>query len=287
MVKDILVWKNPRDLTLSPNNVRKKISDNILKNQGVFDKEFWESLEAEEIADLATSVSEVGVRNPIVINQRDEVVAGQRRWLAALKANLDKVPCVQRRYENDIEEICDSFAENQKEEVRREDMYHSLKKLRDHGLSIRQISAKTSIPKSTVHDILAYGDRWGGLPTPIPETYIDKWERMNRIQQRAAKKLLKQIGNPSVKETKEIIDYCYDNPVDKVQRKVLGIKDEMLSFKCPNSDSDKPQPVTIVNLAIPSHIIQKLERTLKKSKLDLRQFIIFLINKFIEEMKEG
>lgn len=275
IVQDILVWKNPRDLTLSPNNVRKDIEDQILKNQGVFDEEFWAQLNKEEIEDLVASVSERGVRNPIIINQRNEVVAGQRRWLAALKANLDKIPCIQRHYKSDIDEIYDSLAENEKVGVSRMDKYHALKKLRDSGLSLREISARTSIPKSTIHDILKEGD-WASIhPTPIPWSYIDKWKEMDKDRECAAEKLMK---------AQKTIDYYQKTPID--DREVLGIKDEMLTFKRPESDSKKVQPVMMVHMVIPGHIIQKLRPILKKLKLDIGQFIVFLINRFLEEQSD-
>ena len=54
----------------------------------------------EKLNDLANSIKERGIIQPIVVrpsksqNEKFEIIAGERRWLAAQKANLDSVPVV-------------------------------------------------------------------------------------------------------------------------------------------------------------------------------------------------
>ena len=53
----------------------------------------------EKIEELANSIKEHGVIQPIVVrNMGDgyEIVAGERRWRAARKAGLNEVPCIVR-----------------------------------------------------------------------------------------------------------------------------------------------------------------------------------------------
>ena len=54
----------------------------------------------EKLNDLTNSIKERGIIQPIVVrpsksqDEKFEIIAGERRWLAAKKANLDSVPVV-------------------------------------------------------------------------------------------------------------------------------------------------------------------------------------------------
>jgi ParB family chromosome partitioning protein len=60
--------------------------------------------DAERLAELAASVREHGVLEPVVVRARDdgyEIVAGERRWRAAALAGLERVPVVVREVSDD------------------------------------------------------------------------------------------------------------------------------------------------------------------------------------------
>ena len=51
----------------------------------------------EKIGELADSITEHGIIQPIVVRKKKkgyEIVAGERRWRAAMKAGLAEVPCI-------------------------------------------------------------------------------------------------------------------------------------------------------------------------------------------------
>ena len=51
----------------------------------------------EKIEELANSIKEHGIIQPVVVRKRDrgyEIVAGERRWRAARKAELKELPCI-------------------------------------------------------------------------------------------------------------------------------------------------------------------------------------------------
>ena len=53
----------------------------------------------EKIEELADSIREHGIIQPIVVRKKQkgyEIVAGERRWRAAMKAGLSEVPCLLR-----------------------------------------------------------------------------------------------------------------------------------------------------------------------------------------------
>ena len=62
------------------------------------------TFDEEKIQDLANSILEHGVIQPIVLRKKDkgyEIVAGERRWRAAIKAGLSKVPCLIRELDDE------------------------------------------------------------------------------------------------------------------------------------------------------------------------------------------
>jgi len=74
----------------------------------------------EKLSELTTSIQEVGVLQPILLreqNDRYELIAGERRWLAARRAGLSSIPAVVRRIQ-DIESFEQAIIEN----LHREDL---------------------------------------------------------------------------------------------------------------------------------------------------------------------
>ena len=68
----------------------------------------------DEIDDLAVSIGRIGLINPIIVREKDEnfeIIAGHRRYVAAQKCGLEKIPCyVHEGKETDATEI--TIAEN-------------------------------------------------------------------------------------------------------------------------------------------------------------------------------
>ena len=62
------------------------------------------TFDEEKIQDLANSILQHGVIQPIVLRKKDkgyEIVAGERRWRAAIKAGLSEVPCLVRELDDE------------------------------------------------------------------------------------------------------------------------------------------------------------------------------------------
>ena len=91
------VEKNEAD---SPDTVKYIKTFDIMPNANQPRKSFDE----EKIQDLANSILEHGVIQPIVLRKKDngyEIVAGERRWRAAIKAGLSEVPCLIRELDDE------------------------------------------------------------------------------------------------------------------------------------------------------------------------------------------
>ncbi len=74
--------------------------DSIVSNPHQPRKHF----KAEEIQELAQSISRTGVLQPIIVREqgpnRYEIVAGERRWRAAQQANLHKIPVIIKKLDD-------------------------------------------------------------------------------------------------------------------------------------------------------------------------------------------
>ena len=67
------------------------------------------NFDEDSLVDLSESIKQVGVLQPLlVLDKKDyyEIIAGERRWRAAKKANLKEIPAVIRKYsEEQVAEI--------------------------------------------------------------------------------------------------------------------------------------------------------------------------------------
>ncbi len=111
---------NTKEITISntAENVENGISyiniNDIKPNEGQPRKTFDE----EKIGELADSIQEHGLIQPIVLRKADkgyEIVAGERRWRACRKAGLKEVPCIIKEL-TDEENMLIAIIENMQRE---------------------------------------------------------------------------------------------------------------------------------------------------------------------------
>jgi len=121
----------------------------------------------ESIGELAASLKEHGVLQPILVREVDrgyQIIAGERRWQAAQKAGLITIPC---RVVDVIDKTACEFA--LEENLKRKDL-NDLEKaqafrdyLNQFQCSIEELSKQLSMKRSTVSNML----RLLELPDPI------------------------------------------------------------------------------------------------------------------------
>lgn len=106
------------------------------------------SFNEEKIEELAESIKEHGIIQPLVV-RRDgegyEIVAGERRWRAARKSGLKKVPCLIREF-TDEENMLVAIIENlQREDLNPIEEAEGLNRMIDtYGLTQEQVSKSVS-----------------------------------------------------------------------------------------------------------------------------------------------
>jgi len=148
----------------------------------------------EKIEQLAYSIKEHGVLQPLVLVQRApgsyEIVAGERRFRAAKKAGLSKVPAVLRTV-TDLQQLEIALVENiQREDLSPIDQAVSIKRLHDDfSQSYDQIAKKLGKAHSTVQNIV----RLLGLPAPLQAALKD-----GGISEGHARSLLALTDEPDI-----------------------------------------------------------------------------------------
>ncbi|MCK6598760.1 MAG: ParB/RepB/Spo0J family partition protein [Bdellovibrionaceae bacterium] len=123
-----------------------KLKAGIYQPRRIFNK--------EKIEELASSIKQSGILQPIVVRKKDEgfeIIAGERRWRAAQSAGLHEVPVIIKNY-SDKETLELSIVEN----IQREDLspieeaegYFRL--MNEFSLSHQQIAEKVGKERSSV-----------------------------------------------------------------------------------------------------------------------------------------
>ena len=117
-----------------------------------------QNFEDEALEELADSIRQFGVLQPILVQKRDEyyeIIAGERRWRAALKAGLKEIPVIVGDYsEKEILEL--SLIENiQREDLNPIEEAEAYKRLMDEfRLGQAEVAARVSKSRSAVANSL-------------------------------------------------------------------------------------------------------------------------------------
>lgn len=114
--------------------------------------------DAQDLAELAASIAELGVLQPITVRRLDdgrlEVIAGRRRLAAARIAGLDTIPAT--FVDVDDDQAADvALAENlHRRDLSPVEVALAFARLRERGLNGRQIAARVGRSEATVSNYL-------------------------------------------------------------------------------------------------------------------------------------
>tara|TARA_B100000700_G_scaffold185877_1_gene204885 strand:+ start:19765 stop:20679 length:915 start_codon:yes stop_codon:yes gene_type:complete len=112
----------------------------------------------EKLVELTSSIKEVGVLQPVLVREKSagyELIAGERRWLAARRAGLSSVPALVRKIE-DLESFEQAIIEN----LHREDLnsideavaFHRL--MDEFGMTQQQVAERVGRSRPVVANTL-------------------------------------------------------------------------------------------------------------------------------------
>ena len=183
----------------------------------------------EKLDELAESIKNFGLLQPILVQKRDgyyEIIAGERRWRAALKAGLKEVPVIIREYtEKEILEL--SLIENlQRENLNPIEEAQAYKRLMDEfdmgqadvaqrvsksrsavANSLRLLKLEEEVQKMLVEGQISMGHARALLPLEIPEEQVAVAGKVAEKQlsvretEKLVKELLKIGADAGTKET--------------------------------------------------------------------------------------
>ncbi len=116
-------------------------------------------MDKQALADLAESIREQGLLQPIVVRELDtgnyEIVAGERRWRAAQLAGLESIPALVRRVPDEAA-LAIALIENiQREDLNPLEEAGALQRLvEEFGMTHQQIGARVGRSRAAVSNML-------------------------------------------------------------------------------------------------------------------------------------
>ena len=135
-------------------------------------------IDEASIDELAQSIKAQGVMQPIVLRQRPiggyEIIAGERRWRASVKAGLSEIPAVVREV-TDEQALALALIENlQREDLNPLEECRALGRLRDEfGLTQQQVADAVGKSRTAVTNLLRLQNLGSGAAQLLEEGSIE------------------------------------------------------------------------------------------------------------------
>mgnify|MGYP001110563052 CR=1 FL=1 len=120
-----------------------------------------ESFDNKGIEELAKSIHTHGLLHPILVRPTKgklpyQIVHGERRWRAVQKLGKDRILGYIRRL-SDLDAEIASLVENvQREDLKPPELAKALKRLKDAGLSTKEIARRTGKVETWIHNLVGY-----------------------------------------------------------------------------------------------------------------------------------
>ena len=110
--------------------------------------------DSEKIEELAESIKEYGVIQPIIVTKEDshyKIVAGERRWRAAKKAGVSEIPAIVRAYSEQTNKEIALIENIQREDLNPIEKASAMQELlHKYNLTQQQLSEKLGISRSGI-----------------------------------------------------------------------------------------------------------------------------------------
>lgn len=110
------------------------------------------SFDEESIEELAGSIKEYGVIQPIIVTKQDnyyQIVAGERRWRASKKAGLSEIPAIVREYDKQKNSEIALIENIQREDLNPIEKAVAIRELLDkYNLTQQKLADKLGISRS-------------------------------------------------------------------------------------------------------------------------------------------
>jgi ParB family chromosome partitioning protein len=158
------------------------------------------SYEEESLTELADSIREHGVLQPILVRpvgSQFELIAGERRWRASRLAGRDAIPAIVVEFDEQTALEVSIIENLQREDVSPLEEAAMFSKMTDLGYSVRQLAQKIGKDKGYVENRMRLAD----APPDIRElvsvrkdTISHAYELMKITDERTRKRLAKKVA---------------------------------------------------------------------------------------------
>ncbi len=209
----------------------------------------------DKLAELSESIKTYGLLQPILVQKREgyyEIIAGERRWRAALKAGLKEIPVIVRDYtEKEILEL--SLVENiQRENLNPIEEALAYKRLMDEfNLGQEEVAQRVSKSRSAVANSL----RLLKLEENVQKMVID-----GEISMGHARALL-PLEDPEkqLSTAKEIVDKKLSvRETEKKVKEILNSRDDTDTKKPETKQQEEDPSIAIIYKQIEERLQQTL-----------------------------
>lgn len=229
----------------------------------------------EALATLAHSISTQGLIQPILVRpikntNRYQIIAGERRWRAAQKAGLDKIPVVVKEV-NDQDAMCIALIENiQRQDLNAIEEALALQRLlREFGMTHQSIADQVGRSRPTVSNLLRLLELNAEVKTMLSQNQIEmghartllalnSFDQLKIAQKIVAEKL-------SVRQTEMLIKKLKKGTTKKrKQDDNIAHLENQLSEQLSTTVQIKAKKNGSGSLLIQYHSLKKLDDILKR-----------------------
>ena len=207
------------------------------------------SFAEDELEELADSIKKIGIFQPILVQDKGDhymIVAGERRWRAALKAGLKEVPVIIKNYTEE-EIVIISLLENiQRVDLNPIEEAQTYKKLIDTYKykqdevaekvsksrtavtnSMRLLKLADEVQQLLIENLISSGHARALLAVDDKATQYELAQRVmdEKLLVREIEKIIKDLNKPKKEEAKKQkkLNFLYKDLEEKIKRN-LGTK---------------------------------------------------------------
>lgn len=232
---------------------------------------------AEGLDELAESIKEIGVQQPIMVFQdgeRYKLIIGQRRYRACEIAKVKEIPAIIIDRKSDVDAIIASFSENiHRTDLDYRDKMRVARELLNSLVSIAAVAKRLGVSTATVNNYLGYEAVPDEIKRLVSERKLSA-TTATRIAQRIPdpKKAIsiakKIIEKPRSEDRLHFIEIAKENP-DKTIAKIEDIQNRTRFGK--------------VTLDLTPRLMKALEQASKDYKSGREDIAIIAIEEWLEE----
>ena len=191
-----------------------------------------ESFERESLKELAESIRDVNIIQPIVVRKYGftyQIIAGERRWRAAQMIGLKKIPCIIKDVPDEMvlfESLIENLHRKNLTDMERENAIHEIWENKDDfGVETkRELAMKLGIREGKVQDDIEAWEFRFKEEIPIG-TSTDVIRRTRGLEQKERKQIIKKVDAGEIKASEvDTIVKVFRKAPSSLKRQILKPK---------------------------------------------------------------